>query len=518
MEEAGRARVGFAGLVLDIEARALIDASGNDRPLTPSEFSLLVTFVRSPGRALSRDHLLQAVAGREAEQFDRSIDVLVGRLRRKIEPDPKSPRLIVTVPGLGYRFAERPLPASGPLATGVATRLDRPSLAVLPFANLSGDPEQDYFADGMVEEITTALSRVRWFFVIARNSSFTYKGRAVDVKQVGRELDVRYVLEGSVRKAGERVRITAQLVETETGAHIWADRFDGVLENIFDVQDEITASVVGAIEPHLRDAELNRARRQRPSNPTAYDGFLRGMARYYSESREENDATIQLLRRAIASDPDFAPPYALAATAYVHRLGYGWSENVREDREYGIRAARTAVRLDAGDPTVLALAGQAIGRLTDEYDLSLSLTDQALRLNPNSATALQLGGWARLYAGDPDTAMVYFLRGTRLNPIDTKRFILDSGLAYACVMLGRAEEAVGWARKSLGSAPHCILAAIPLAGALAMLGRDGEARDAAAQLLERLPRYRVSREARIFKPGPARDTLTAALIKAGLPP
>ncbi len=284
-------RVTFAGLALDLDARTLTDAGGNDLALTPSEFGLLSVLVRGAGRALSRDHLLQAVAGREAQAFDRSIDVLVGRLRRKIEADPKNPRLIVTVPGVGYRFAERPAPAamSGLPAAGLASGLDRPSLAVLPFANLSGDPEQDYFADGMVEEITTALSRVRWFFVIARNSSFTYKGRAVDVKQVGRELGVRYVLEGSVRKAGERVRITAQLVETETGAHVWADRFDGVIENLFDLQDEITASVVGAIEPQLRDAELSRAKRQRPMNPTAYDCFLRGMAKYYSESREEND-------------------------------------------------------------------------------------------------------------------------------------------------------------------------------------------------------------------------------------
>ena len=522
MEDAQRPtpdRLAFAGWVFDTDARTLTDGNGNECPLTPAEFNLLATFARNAGRALSRDHLLQSVAGREAETFDRSVDVLVGRLRRKIESDPKNPRLIVTVPGLGYRFTEHPIaePAGSPPPAGVTAGLDRPSLAVLPFANLSGDPEQDYFADGMVEEITTALSRVRWFFVIARNSSYTYKGRAVDVKQVGHELGVRYVLEGSVRKAGDRVRITAQLVETETGVHIWADRFDGVLENIFDLQDEITASVVGAIEPQLRDAELIRAKRQRPTNPTAYDCFLRGMATYYSVSPQENDTTMRLMRHAIASDPDFAPPYALAAVACVHRIGYGWSENARDDREFGIQMARTAVRLDAGDPTVLALTGQAIGYLTDEFDLSLSLTEQALALNPNSAMVLQLGGWARLYASDPNTAMVYFLRGTRLNPIDTKRFILDTGLAYACVMLGRAEEAVGWARKSLGSAEHHI-AAIPLAGALALLGCEDEAREVVARLLERLPRYRVSREARIFKPGPARDALGVALIKAGLPP
>jgi adenylate cyclase len=509
-------RLGFAGLVLDLGAHSLTDAAGTEVALTPAEFNLLAALVGGAGRALSRDHLMQAMVGRESEAFDRSVDVLVGRLRRKIERDPKSPKLIVTVPGVGYRFASQPQPAlvqNAPIA-----ELDRPSIAVLPFANLSDDPGQDYFADGMVEEITTALSRVRWFFVIARNSSFTYKGRSVDVKQVGRELGVRYVLEGSVRKAANRVRITAQLAETETGAHVWADRFDGVLENIFDLQDEITASIVSAIQPQLRDAELNRARRQRPKSPTAYDCFLRGMARYYSVSREENDATMQLLRRAIASDPEYAPPYALASACCIYRIGLGWSENSKADRQFGIEMAKTAARLGAGDADVLMLAGHSLGYLTDEYDLALSLSEQALALNPNSATVLQLGGWVRLYCGDPETAMVYFLRGARINPIDTRRFMIDSGLAYACVMQSRHDEAVGWARKSLGSAPLWIVAAGPLAGALAMLGRSAEADAVVAQLLERVPRYRVSSEVRIFKSGSARDALGAALLKAGLPP
>ena len=512
-------RATFAGLTFDIEARTLTGASGNDLALTPSEFALLAALVRGAGRALSRDHLLQAVAGREADKFDRSVDVLVGRLRRKIEPDPKNPRLIVTVPGLGYRFAERPMTAvmAGASATGATSGLDRPSLAVLPFANLSGDPEQDYFADGMVEEITTALSRVRWFFVIARNSSFSYKGRAVDVKQVGRELGVGYVLQGSVRKADERVRITAQLVETETGAHVWADRFDGVIENIFDLQDEITTRVVGAIEPQLRDAELMRARRQRPSNPTAYDCFLRGMARYFSEAREENDATMSLLQRAIASDPDYAPPYALAAICCLYRVALGWSENPRADSQLGAELARTAVRMAADDPTVLAFAGFSLAFLAEEHDLARSLTDRALTLNPNSTTVLQLGGWVWLLAGEPDRAMTCFLGSATLNPIDTKRFVLDTGLARACLMLGRYEEAIYWARKSLGSAPSWVFAAIPLAGALAMLGRNEDAQVAAAKVLAGIPRYRIRRDLRVHRPGPLRDALAVALAAAGLP-
>jgi TolB-like protein len=208
-------------------------------PLTPSEFGLLVALLRGAGRALSRDHLLQAVAGREADAFDRSIDVLVGRLRRRTEADPKAPRLIVTVPGVGYKFTVRPTPAAAADGTQATpgTELGKPSLAVLPFANLSGDSAQEYFADGMVEEITTALSRVRWFCVIARNSSFTYKGRAVDVKQVGRELGVRYVLEGSVRRVANRVRIAVQLIDATNSRHVWTERFDAELADLFDLQD-----------------------------------------------------------------------------------------------------------------------------------------------------------------------------------------------------------------------------------------------------------------------------------------
>jgi len=512
----GADRFGFAGLVLDLGAHSLTDTTGAEVPLTPAEFNLLAALVGSAGRALSRDHLMQAMVGRESEAFDRSVDVLVGRLRRKIERDPKNPRLIVTVPGVGYKFAIQPQPA--PATNARIAELDRPSIAVLPFVNLSDNPGQDYFADGMVEEITTALSRVRWFFVIARNSSFTYKGRAVDVKQVGRELGVLYVLEGSVRRAGDRVRITAKLVETETGTHIWGDRFDGVIEHIFELQDEIAANVVGAIEPRLRDAELIRSKRRRPRNPTAYDCFLRGMAKWACETREENDTTMRLLRSAIASDPTFGPPYALAAMCCAQRLGQGWSENARQDRAFGIEMARGAVRLGPDDSTVLALAAVSLGYLSHEHDIAVPLSEQALALNPNCATALQCAGWVRLYNGEPEHAMVYLTRGAGLNPVDPRRFILDSGLAYACIMLGRYQEAVDWARRSLGTSAEWSFGHIPLAGALGMLGRPGEARAVVAHLLERVPRYTVEREARIFRPGRARDALTSALVTAGFPP
>ena len=507
----------FEGFSLDLAGHVQSDGSGKEVALTPAEFGLLAGFVRGAGRALSRDHLLRTVAGRDSETFDRSIDVLVGRLRRKIEADPKMPRLIVTVPGVGYKFAARPVAAPVPVPDTPAAEPDRPSLAVLPFANLSGDPEQDYFADGIVEEITTALSRVRWFFVIARNSSFTYKGRAADVKQVGRELGVRYVLEGSVRKAGNRVRIATQLVETDDAHHVWADRFEGDLADVFDLQDRITESVVTMIEPRLRSAELARVRRRRPQSPTVYDLFLRGMAHFYIADRPSIAETLRLLSQAIVRDRGYAPPYALAAQCHVYRINMGWSPDPEADRLTGAELARTAVQRDAADPTVLALAGHAIGYLTDDHDVSLAWIDQSLALNPNSATALQLGGWARLYAGDPETAVEYFERGMRLNPVDPRRFILDSGLAIACNMLGRAEDALALGRKSVSSAPHWVSGYLAIAVALALLGRLDEARQAAARVLEVVPICRTSRILRTYKPSAARDVYVNGLRRAGLP-
>ena len=371
---------------------------------------------------------MQAIAGRDTEAFDRSVDVLIGRLRRKVELIPERPELIVTGPASATSSPNAPLlggtPAMLPQSTA-AREPDRPSIAVLPFANLSGDPEQDYFADGMVEEIITALSRIRWLFVIARNSSFTYKGRAVDVKQVGRELGVRYVLEGSVRKAGGRVRITVQLIDASTGAHVWAERFDGVLEDIFDLQDEITASVVGAIEPQLRDAELSRgeaagAQQSRPPTivfSAAWPSALRVRAKTTMRRCACCDS-------AIASDPEFAPPYASPPPAAFTGRGTDGPE-ILEATGDSAWNGETAAQLGAGDSDVLALAGHAIGYLAGEYNLSLSLTEQALVLNPSSATAFSLAA-GRACMRATQIGNMHFLRGTRLNPIDTKRFILDS--------------------------------------------------------------------------------------------
>jgi adenylate cyclase len=289
---------------------------------------------------------------------------------------------------------------------------DKPSIAVLPFANITGDPEQEYFADGVVEEITTALSRIRWLFVIARNSSFAYKGRAVDVRQVGRELGVRYVLEGSVRKAGNRVRITGQLVDATTGAHLWADRFDGALEDIFDLQDRVTSSVVGAIEPKILGAEIERAQRKPTESLQAYDLVLRAIPHLAARSRDGHGEATRLLQRAIEIDPNYAR--ALVFLAWCHNLPWmqGWLEK-RPPHDEIIRLTQAALQHGGDDPTVLHTAGFLTSHAGGDLDGGLALIERSLALNPNSARALATAGQMYAYAGDIDRALAYAERAAQ---------------------------------------------------------------------------------------------------------
>src|SRR6202521_5103925 len=313
---------------------------------------------------------------------------------------------------------------------------DKPSIAVLPFANMSGDPEQEYFADGMVEEIITALSRIRWLFVIARNSSFTYKGRAMDVKQVGRELGVRYALEGSVRKAANRVRITGQLIDTATGAHLWADRFDGALEDIFDLQDQVTANVVGAIAPKLEQAELERAKRKPTESLHAYDYFLRGMANFYQRTAVANTEALGLFRRAIELDPEFASAYAMAAWCYVWRKLNGWMIDRVQETAEAARLARRAVDLGQDDAVALSRGGHTLGFILGDLDSAVVFIDRALVLNPNLAEAWLFSGWMRTYRGELDVAIEHHARAMRLIPLDPSLFQMQAGTAFAHLLAG----------------------------------------------------------------------------------
>jgi len=321
-----------------------------------------------------------------------------------------------------YRVGPRPsrppageTPAVQPGTPPALPLPDKPSIAVLPFANMSGDPEQEYFADGMVEEIITALSRIRWLFVIARNSSFTYKGQAIDVKQIGRELGVRYLLEGSVRKGGNRVRITGQLIDAATGTHLWADRFDGLIEDVFELQDKVASSVAGVIEPALQAAETARSAGRPTTDLTAYDLYLRGYATYLSSARQAPEA-LHLMEQAIARDPHYGPALALAAVCCQRLLFDDRSEHREPDRLKGADFARRALEVAGDDPAILANAALALAYFGEDIGAMMALVDRALALNPNYARGWHISGVLRLWAGQPDIAIEHLEAARRLSP------------------------------------------------------------------------------------------------------
>jgi TolB-like protein len=369
---------------------------------------------------------------------------------------------------------------------------DKPSIAVLPFQNMSGDPEQEYFADGMVEDIITGLSRSKSLFVIARNSSFTYKGKAVDIKQVGRELGVRYVLEGSVRKAGNRVRITGQLVDAATGNHIWADRYDSTLEDIFDLQDRVTMSVIGAIAPQLERAEIARAQRKRTESLQAYDYYLRALANTYRYTLEANIEALKLTQTANNLDPDFAAPFALGADCLVQRWGFGWSSGGAEDVTEACRLARRALELDKGDPTVLALAGETLGLFAGELDEAAALLARAISLDPNLAVARIWNGYVQLFLGDEDVAIEQFQIGLRLSPLDPRIFMAQNGMAVAHFLAGRYEDGTLWAKIAVQQNPDYAGSHRTLMACHAMAGRVEEARRAWVIARQIDPTQRIS--------------------------
>ena len=367
---------------------------------------------------------------------------------------------------------------------------DKPSIAVLPFANLSGDPEQEYFADGMVEEIITALARIRWLFVIARNSSFTYKSRAVDVKQVGRELGVRYVLEGSVRKAGGRVRITAQLIDATAGTHLWADRFDGTFADVFDLQDQVAISVAGIIEPTLRRAEIERATRKPTKSLDAYDLYLRAHFAFDEEAGLRRAVT--LLKEALAIDPSYAAAAARIAYCWGVLRALGFRVSDEEMAEAGKLAAQ-ALRLGGDDPEALWMGAWGAAYFTRAHGVAESASDRALALNPNSADAWAARGWVKILRNQPEPAIEAFQRAMRLSPLDPMTFAFTGGIAWACLFMGRFEETVQWADRSLDrEARYTPMLRLKLA-ALAKLGRIEEARSCLRQVLELQPDLTIAR-------------------------
>jgi adenylate cyclase len=396
---------------------------------------------------------------------------------------------------------------------------NKPSIAVLPFQNMSGDPEQEYFADGMVEDIITGLSRSKSRFVIARQSTFTYKGRAVDIKQVGRELGVRYALEGSVRKAGNRVRITGQLIDAATGVHLWAERFDGQLEDIFDLQDRVTSNVIGAISPQLERAEIERAKRKPTGSLQAYDYYLRAIASLYRFTREENIEALNLTKIANGLDPEFAVSYALGATCYIQRKAFGWSTDAAQERVEARRLARRAIELEKDDPTVLAMVGDALAYVVGEVEEGAALILRAINLDPNHAIARNWGGWAHLWLGDVDAAIEQFHVALRLNPLDPWINTAQTGLAYAHFFAGRNEEASSWAATAIVQQPNHVAAQRIMMACHAMSGHVEEARQVCVRALQLDPTQRIAgmRETTLFRRAQDIERLSQAFRIAGMP-
>jgi TolB-like protein/class 3 adenylate cyclase/tetratricopeptide (TPR) repeat protein len=395
---------------------------------------------------------------------------------------------------------------------------DKPSIAVLPFQNMSGDPEQEYFVDGITEDTITALSRIPSLFVIARNSSFAYKGKAVDIRQIGRELGVRYVLEGSVRKAGQRLRISGQLVEAETGSHLWADRFDSVLEDVFDLQDRVTMAVAGVIEPSVTQAEIRRANRKPTENVQAYDWLLRALGEQQLYSRDGFGRAIVMARRAIELDPRYAQAYAYLADWIMLRKISGWMEDEAAETAEGVRFAHLAVQLAPNDSIVLTVAGFALGHLNRDLATAIPWLDRAIALNPNSAHAFGRGAMLRNFAGDYATAAEHADPAMRLSPFDSYSFVFSLARGVSHLLRRQLPEAVAWLRKSVEQNPRNIPTHVCLGSVLAHAGQMEEARAAIRRLLELHPMdsVRWRRQHRTLSEDDAEYVLEGARL-AGLP-
>jgi len=510
----------FGPFRLDADAKILFRET-EPTALGQRAVALLCALIARAGTPVSKDALIEAAWPGLAVE-DSNLTVQIAAVRRVFEEVAGGANWIETLPRRGYRYVGPAASTGNPPVDANAGTLpvlalpDKPSVAVLPFSNLSGDPEQEYFADGMVEDIITGLSRIKWLFVIARNSTLIYKGRAVDARQVGRDLGVRYVLEGSVRKTGAKVRITGQLIDASTGVHVWAERYDRQSEDIFALQDEIALSVVGAIAPSVRRAEFNRVKRKRPDSLDAYDLVLRAQPDVDSGMPEQVTQALLLLDRAIAIEPAYALAHGNAAMCHHCLFLRAGLQEV--NRAASIRHAQAAVIHGQDDALALTLAGFSIGMDGHDRPAAFIALEAALAISPSSALTYILGSVMLGWGGEADRAIEWSERGMRLSPFDPWAFAAFDAQAMGHFHRGRYDEACRAAYRSVQANPRHSITYVQLAAALAKLGRLDEARTAAAKVLELHPTFRYSRQFSGVNCAPAlASSLGDALRAAGLP-
>ena len=512
-------RYWFEDFELDSDRRELLRASRR-LSVEPQVFDLLLHLISNRDRVVSRDELFASVwQGRIVS--DSALSTRINAVRTLLGDTGEAQRLIRTLPRKGLRFVgsvlEAPLAREAGLAKAPPPVSDMPSIAVLPFANLSGDPEQDYLSDGIVEGIIMALSRKRELRVIARNSSFTFKGKKVDPKQAAEELGVRYLLEGSVRRSGSRIRVSGQLIEAATGRHLWADRFDGGMADIFDLQDLVVTRVVGAISPQLEKAEIDRARRGVTGDLAAYDLYLHGLDHWNRWTREGNAKALQLFYAAIDNDPDFSTPYGLAVSCHMFTKVSAWSDQFDERAIF--RLVDRAADIGTADPVALCWAGHAHAFFFKDVDRALMLVDRALELDANLAVAWQRSGWVRGYAGDPDGAIESLKRAMQLDPLDPRVFLTHSAMAFAHFIAGRDDEAADWAAKALRVKPNWMPAMRVSIAANGMRDEIDEARRVLAQYRQFDPQVNISKVCDFypFRRDADRQRLIRGMRKTGVP-
>ena len=527
MRDAGTNRLlVFDTFMVDLDAACVL-SNGSIVNVEPQVFELIAFLVTHRGRLVSYDEIVENVwRGRIIS--DAAIATRVNAARRALGDDGTSQRVIKTVRGRGLRFELLPSDESsgeglnrragpGPAGDVGGIEADKPSIAVLPFENMSSDADQTYFADGIVEDIITGLSRVRQLFVIARNSTFTYKGRPVDVRQVGRELGVRYVLEGSVRKAGHKVRITGQLIETGTGHHIWADRFDGELADVFELQDRITSSVIGAIQPSIRSAEVARSRRKRSESLDAYDLYMQALPHVSALDRKSNASGLTLLEQALERDPLYGSALAMAAWCHAQRCVYSWTDDFATDSRKALDLAERAVHQTADDSFALSMLGAA-HTLVRNFECAQELLSRAVMHDPNCSWGWNRLGWLHGYRDRAADSIACFEKALRLSPLDPMNFNCHVGIGAAHYIEARHDEAIDWMEKAIAAHPSARWIYRQLVPAYADAGRESDAVDGLRLLLQDYPAMTCAevRAAMLYSEA-VMERICGGLARAGLP-